>query len=204
MRHPLLVEGRPNCARQSLASALSAPRVAATSYCHPGRHANVITPCLLTPCLIITGSLATLENLFPPKKFGATIGCTPKGAYGNTAFWEGFWEGFWGKGTGGRVLGEGFWEGGLRRGFYSKKGSEKGSQKGFSEGSFQKVPRTPPCRVRPLRRALHKLNTNFLFSNFSDNSGFRQLLLGPSCVLTFSLLTKELSGLEYAEGQFRR
>ena len=51
MRHPLLVEGRPNCARQSLASALSAPRVAATSYCHPGRHANVITPCLLTPCL---------------------------------------------------------------------------------------------------------------------------------------------------------
>ena len=34
-----------------------------------------------------------------------------------------------------------------------KKGSEKGSQKGFSEGSFQKVPRTPPWRVRPLRRA---------------------------------------------------
>ena len=32
MRHPLLVEGRPNCARQSLASTLSAPRVAATSY----------------------------------------------------------------------------------------------------------------------------------------------------------------------------
>ena len=51
MRHPLLVEGRPNCARQSLASTLSAPRVAATSCCDPGRHANVITPCLLTPCL---------------------------------------------------------------------------------------------------------------------------------------------------------
>ena len=48
-RHPLLVEGRPNCARQSLASALSAPRVAATSYCDPGRHADVVTPCLLTP-----------------------------------------------------------------------------------------------------------------------------------------------------------
>ena len=32
MRHPLLVEGRPNCARQSLASTLSALRVAATSY----------------------------------------------------------------------------------------------------------------------------------------------------------------------------
>ena len=51
MRHPLLVEGRPNCARQSLASKLSAPRVAATSHCDPGRHANVVTPCLLTPCL---------------------------------------------------------------------------------------------------------------------------------------------------------
>ena len=28
MRHPLLIEGRPNCARQSFASTLSAPRVA--------------------------------------------------------------------------------------------------------------------------------------------------------------------------------
>ena len=51
MRHPLLVEGRPSCAGQSLASTVSAPRVAATSYCDPGRHTNVITPCLLTPCL---------------------------------------------------------------------------------------------------------------------------------------------------------
>ena len=51
MRHPLIVEGQPNCARQSLASTLSAPRVAATPYCDPARHANVITPCLLTPCL---------------------------------------------------------------------------------------------------------------------------------------------------------
>ena len=51
MRHPLLVEGRPNCARQLLAGTLSAPHVAATSYCDPSRHANVITPCLLTPCL---------------------------------------------------------------------------------------------------------------------------------------------------------
>ena len=48
MRHPLLIEGRPNCAQQSLASMLSAPRVAATSCCDPGRHANVVTPCLLT------------------------------------------------------------------------------------------------------------------------------------------------------------
>ena len=53
MRHPLLVEGRRNCARQSLASTLSAPRVAVTSYCDSGRHANVVTPSLamLTPCL---------------------------------------------------------------------------------------------------------------------------------------------------------
>ena len=51
MQHPFLVEGRPKCARQSLASTLSAPRIAATPYCDPGRHANVITPCLLTPCL---------------------------------------------------------------------------------------------------------------------------------------------------------
>ena len=51
MQHPLVVEGRPNCARQSLANKLSAPRVAATSYCDPSRHANVITPCLFTPCL---------------------------------------------------------------------------------------------------------------------------------------------------------
>ena len=45
----------------------------------------------------------------------------------------------------------------LRRGpavgFTVKKGSEKGSQKGFWEGGFQKVPRTPPWRVCPLRRA---------------------------------------------------
>ena len=34
-------------------------------------------------------------------------------------------------------------------GFTVKKGSEKGSEK----GGFQKVPKTPPCRVRPLRRA---------------------------------------------------
>ena len=51
MRHPSpwpLVEGRPN----SLASTLSALAVAATSYCHPGHPANVVTPCLLSPCLL--------------------------------------------------------------------------------------------------------------------------------------------------------
>ena len=30
---------------------MSAPRVTATLYCHPGRHANVVAHCLLTPCL---------------------------------------------------------------------------------------------------------------------------------------------------------
>ena len=49
MRHSLLVEGRLNFVRQSLASTLSAPRIAATLYCHPGRDANLVTPCLLTP-----------------------------------------------------------------------------------------------------------------------------------------------------------
>ena len=39
---------------------------------------------------------------------------------------------------------------GLAMGFTVRRGSEKGSQKGFSEGGFQKVPRTPPRRVRPL------------------------------------------------------
>ena len=48
---PVLGEGRPNCARQSLASTLSVRRVVVAWYCHPGRHANVVTPCLLTPCL---------------------------------------------------------------------------------------------------------------------------------------------------------
>ena len=79
------------------------------------------------------------------------IGCTPKGAYGNTAFWEGFWEGS-GKGSGEGVLRR-VLRRGSSMGFTVKKGSEKGSQKGFWEGGFQKVPRTPPCRVRPLRRA---------------------------------------------------
>ena len=54
-----------------------------------------------------------------------------------------------------RVLGKGSQK--LRRssamGFTVGKGSEKGSQKRFWEGGFQKVPRTPPWRVRPLRCA---------------------------------------------------
>ena len=49
---------------------------------------------------------------------------------------------------------------GLSMGFTVKKGSEKGSQKGFSEGSFQKVPRTPleeyaPLGVRPILTFCH-------------------------------------------------
>ena len=39
----LLVEGRPSCAQQSLASTLSALAVPVTSYRHPSRHANVVT-----------------------------------------------------------------------------------------------------------------------------------------------------------------
>ena len=38
-----------DCARQSLASTLSAPRVAATSYCDPGRLANVVTAMFAYP-----------------------------------------------------------------------------------------------------------------------------------------------------------
>ena len=51
-----------------------------------------------------------------------------------------------------RGFSEGFWEGGFPVDFNSKKGSEKGSLKGFWEGGFQKVPRTPPQRVRGMRR----------------------------------------------------
>ena len=40
-----------NCARQSLASTVSARAVGAKSYLHPGHHANGITLCLLTLCL---------------------------------------------------------------------------------------------------------------------------------------------------------
>ena len=62
MRHSILVEGRPNCVRQSLASTLSAPRVAATSCCDPGRHANLVTPCLLTPCLNVPNISAPSQD----------------------------------------------------------------------------------------------------------------------------------------------
>ena len=57
MRHPFLVEGRPNGARQSLASTLLEPRVAATSYCDPGRH----TPPVCLPPV-------NVPNLSGPKK----------------------------------------------------------------------------------------------------------------------------------------
>ena len=54
----------------------------------------------------------------------------------------------------GRVLGKGCWEQGLLR-FCRRKGFCEGfcNKKGFWEGGVQKVPRTPPRRVRPLRRA---------------------------------------------------
>ena len=44
VRHPLLIEWRPNCARQPLASTLSAPRVAARSYCDPGSYCQIPWP----------------------------------------------------------------------------------------------------------------------------------------------------------------
>ena len=49
-------------------------------------------------------------------------------------------------------------------GFTVEKGSEKGSQKGFWEGGFQKVPRTPPRRVRPLRRAPYGDRQKFILA----------------------------------------
>ena len=80
MRHPLLVEGRPHCARQSLASTLSAPRVGETLCCDPGRHANVITPCLLTPCLnvpkvITIGDKNVTYLTFTPDKLFEVFPC---------------------------------------------------------------------------------------------------------------------------------
>ena len=36
------------------ATKVSAPRVAATSYCHPGCHANVVATCLLNPLFKLT------------------------------------------------------------------------------------------------------------------------------------------------------
>ena len=39
-------------ARESLASSVSVHRVAAAWYCHPGRHANVVSPCLLAYPLV--------------------------------------------------------------------------------------------------------------------------------------------------------
>ena len=79
---------------------------------------------------------------------GTLLGCTPKGSYNNTQRSK--------KGSEKvleRVLEKGSQKGsekGPAMGFTVQKGSEKGSQKGFWEGGFQKVPRTPPCRVRPL------------------------------------------------------
>ena len=78
-------------------------------------------------------------------------GCTPKGPYGNMRFYEGFREGSFEVG-----LGKGSQKGVLRSGpavgFYSRKGFVgKGSQN--LRRGFQKVSRTPPQKVRPLRRA---------------------------------------------------
>ena len=58
------------------------------------------------------------------------------------------------RGGSGKASRGGFSEG-LRRGYFGftvQKGSEKGSQKGFWQGGFQNAWKTPPRRVRPLRR----------------------------------------------------
>ena len=51
---------------------MSACCVAAPSYCHPGRHANVDTPCVFTPCLnrlnLLDSHVVSLDlvHLMPP------------------------------------------------------------------------------------------------------------------------------------------
>ena len=81
--------------------------------------------------------------LYSEKIRNPVVGCTPKGAYGNTAFWEGFWEGS-GKGSGEGVLRRVLRRGGCC-GFYSK----EGFWEGFSEGVLRRgVSRR--CLERPL------------------------------------------------------
>ena len=88
----------------------------------------------------------------------STVGCTPGGR------------------TAARRSGRGS-EGGLvlwgrpATGLATKKGSGKGSQKAFREGGFQKVPRTPPRRVRPLLGCVPY--TTVLLASSSSNYGLR-------------------------------
>ena len=70
-----------------------------------------------------------------------------------------------------RVLEKGSQKGfekGVCYGFTARKSSKKGSQKAFLEGGFQKVPRTPPRRVRPIRRASY-----FRFFFFQSRDSIR-------------------------------
>ena len=70
-------------------------------------------------------------------------GCTPKGVYGNTAFWC--------KGSEkvlDRVLGKGSQKG-VCYGFYNIKGLWEGFSEQVLRRGFQTVPRTPPCSCMP-------------------------------------------------------
>ena len=58
---------------------------------------------------------------------------------------QGFWEGSWG--------GPGLWALQQKPGSEDYQGSQKGFLEGVLEGCFQKVPRPPPRRARPLRNA---------------------------------------------------
>ena len=76
-----------------------------------------------------------------------TLGCTPKGLYGNTGFQEGFW-------VLGRVLGKGSQKGSDKRaclGFYNKKGLwEPPSEKGVSRKCLERpLKEYDPFGVRP-------------------------------------------------------
>ena len=96
----------------------------------------------------ISGQTSRPKNFHP-----ISLGCTPKGAYGNTAFWEGFWE----------VSGKGSGEGVLRRvlrrgssmGFTVKRVLRRvlrrGSEKGVSRRCLERpLVEYAPLGVRPI------------------------------------------------------
>ena len=55
---PLVLEGRLQCAQQ-LFDMIVLVRTGPChrTYCHPGRHANTVAPCLLPPCLILPDNI---------------------------------------------------------------------------------------------------------------------------------------------------
>ena len=92
-----------------------------------------------------------------------SIGCTPKGAYGNTAFWEGF-RGFW----------TGFWGRVLRR--VPTRLLRSGSEKGVSRRCLERpLVEYAPLGVRPSREICHCAGSQTRF--FVDMPG--QVSLHP-------------------------